>query len=86
MRFAFTHSHAFEGAQVDVEDDDSADASCLIAFGDGSHVVGTLSASGPDAHEIDVPEYRTAAGTLVTARRWRIARRPDGVWRAARIG
>lgn len=87
MRLVFPHSHAFNGALLSVEDEDAGEASCLVEFGDGVVVVAAVTVLTPDAFEIDVPEYRTAKGTVVKARRWRIARQNDGRgWRSRRIG
>lgn len=83
MRFLFPHSHAFPGGRVVVEDDDKAGPECLVEFGDGVTVIAQWRPAG-DAIRLSVPTYRTAKGTQVAARNWRLARRKDGVWRSER--
>jgi hypothetical protein len=84
MRFAFPRSHAFRRGRVTVEDDGKAGPDCLVEFGDGVTVIAQWQADD-DAIRLFVPHYRTAKGTLVTARRWRLARGEDGLWRSERL-
>ncbi len=84
MRFSFPHSHAFPGGRVTVDEDDAAEGACEVEFA-GVTVIGAWSREGAALH-LDVPTYRTAHGTQVTGRRWRIARGKDGGWRSQRIG
>lgn len=84
MRFAFPHSHAFRRGRVTVDDDGKVGPECLVEFGDGVTVIAQWQADG-DAIGLSVPDYRTAKGTLVTARNWRLARSRDGVWRSERM-
>ncbi len=83
MRFAFPRSHAFPGGRVVVEDDAKAGSKCLVEFGDGVTVIADWRRA-KDAIELSVPAYRTAKGTQVVARNWRLAKRKDGVWRSER--
>jgi len=84
MRFTFPHSHGFRQGRVKVEDDETATPDCLVEFGDGITVLAQWQNDG-DAIRLAVPDYRTARGTLVTARTWRLAKGKDGLWRSARI-
>jgi hypothetical protein len=84
MRFPFPHSHAFRGGRVIVDEDARAGPECLVEFGDGVTVISEWHAVG-DAIQLSVPAYRTAKGTQVAARTWRLVRRKDGVWRSERV-
>lgn len=84
MRFLFPHSHAFRKGRVTVDDDGKAAPDCLVEFGDGVTVIAEWQAEG-DAIRLVVPDYRTARGTLVTARTWRLAKGKDGNWRSERV-
>ena len=75
MRFVFPRSHAFRKGRVAVDDDGRAGPECLVEFGDGVTVIAEWQADD-DAIRLSVPDYRTAKGTLVTARTWRLARGP----------
>ncbi len=84
MRFLFPHSHAFRKGRVTVDDDGKAAPDCLVEFGDGVTIIAEWQAAG-DAIRLAVPDYRTARGTLVTARTWRLAKGKDGNWRSERV-
>ena len=84
MRFVFPHSHAFAGGRVLVEDDGAAAGAGEVEFADGSVVVAAWRQEGDD-FQLEVPSYRTARGTEVAARRWRVTEGRDGVWRTRRI-
>lgn len=84
MRFVFPNSHAFRKGRVTVDDDGKAGPECLVEFGDGVTVIAEWQAED-DAIRLAVPAYRTAKGTLVTERSWRLARGSDGVWRSERM-
>lgn len=84
MRFLFPHSHAFRKGRVTVDDDGKAAPDCLVEFGDGVTIIAEWQAEG-DAIRLAVPDYRTARGTLVTARIWRHAKGKDGNWRSERL-
>lgn len=83
MRFVFPHSHAFPGGHVIVEDDAAREPECLVEFGDGVTVIAEWR-SADGAIDLRVPAYRTAKGTQVAARDWRLVQRKDGVWRSER--
>lgn len=84
MRFVFPHSHAFQRGQVAIDDDRTSGPECLVEFGDGVTVIGKWQADD-DAIRLAIPDYRTAKGTLVKARTWRIVRGKDGSWRSERF-
>lgn len=84
MRFAFPHSHAFPRGRVVVEDDGSDGPECLVEFGGGVSVIGHWQRNG-EAIDLHVPTYRTARGTQVAARDWRLKERKDGVWQSERV-
>ena len=84
MRFTFPHSHAFRRGRVAVDDDGKAGPEGLVEFGDGITVAAQWRTED-DAIRLDVPDYRTAKGTLVTARTWRLVRDKRGVWRSERL-
>jgi hypothetical protein len=83
MRFMFPHSHAFPGGRVVVENDAKPGPECLVEFGDGMTVIAEWR-SADDAMRLSIPTYRTAKGTQVAARNWRLVQRKDGVWRSQR--
>jgi hypothetical protein len=85
MRFGFPHSHAFPNGRVAVEDDGGAPPRCLAEFGDGVVVVAEWRRDGPDII-LSVPAYRTARGSPIAPRRWRLSRGRDGSWRSRGMG
>lgn len=84
MRFVFPDSHAFRRGRLAIDDEGNAGPECLVEFGDGVTVIAEWRA-GDDTIRLSVPDYRTAKGTLVTARSWRVARGHDGLWRTERL-
>lgn len=66
-----------------VEDDAKTGPECLVEFGDGVTVIAEWRLVN-DAIHLFVPAYRTAKGTPVAARNWRLVQRKDGVWRSER--
>lgn len=84
MRFVFPHSHGFRGGRVIVEDDGTTGTQCLVEFGDGVTVISECHRVGDTIH-LRVPAYRTAKGTQVGTRDWRLVQRSDGVWRSERV-
>lgn len=83
MRFVFPHSHAFPGGRVVVEGDAGTGPECLVEFGDGVTVIAEWRAASDVIH-LSVPAYRTAKGTQVVARNWRLVQRKGRVWRSER--
>lgn len=81
MRFVFSHSHAFPGGRVVVDDDAKTEPTCLVEFGDGVTVIAEWHPAS-DAIHLSVPAYRTAKGTRMAARNWRLVQRKGGVWRS----
>ncbi|MGC4252924.1 MAG: hypothetical protein QM605_16055 [Sphingobium sp.] len=84
MHIIFTHSHAFPGGRVTVEDEGDAGPGCLVEFGDGVTVMAEWREEGEDMI-LAIPAYRTAKGTDIEPHRWRLARDKDGVWRSRPI-
>lgn len=60
-----------------VDDDGKTGPECLAEFGDGVTVIAQWETDG-DALRLSVSEYRTASGTLVKPRNWRIVRDGEG--------
>lgn len=83
MRFLFPHSHAFPGGRVALEEDGNTGPECVVEFGDGTAVIAEWHGAG-EGGDLFVPTYRTAKGTRVEARAWRIVQREDGVYRSER--
>lgn len=81
MRFSFPHSHAFPGAELRIEDAEATEGKCVVEFGDGMVVIGDWH-SDHRPIVLDVPAYRTARGTDVDARRWRLVQDQQGRWRS----
>ncbi|MCM5689767.1 hypothetical protein M8037_13305 [Sinorhizobium meliloti] len=71
MRFSFTHSHAFQGGRLTIEDAEATEGSCVVEFSDGSAMIGEWHPDGADIL-LKIPAYRTAKGTDVAAQSWRI--------------
>jgi hypothetical protein len=84
MRFAFPHSHAFRRGRVTVNDDGRAGPECLVAFSDGVTVIGVWQRDGEALH-LSIPTYRTAKGTQIAPRSWRLVQAKDGTWRSERV-
>ncbi len=85
MRFSFPHSHAFQGGRVAVEDTGEGEGACMVEFGDGITVIGEWRPAD-NGIRLEVPTYRTARGTEVAARGWRLVQGKDRVWRSRREG
>ncbi len=83
MRFTFTHSHAFSGGRVAVEDLGDTSPSGLVEFGDGVTILAEWRRDGADIL-LDVSAYRTAKGTEIGPKRWRLAQDENGRWRTDR--
>lgn len=81
MRFTFSHSHAFPGSRVAIEDAEATEGMCVVEFSDGVALIGEWHPDG-DAIHLKVPAYRTARGTDIDAQSWRLVRGDDGLWRA----
>jgi len=84
VRFVFPYSHAFQRGRVTVDDDQQTGPGCLVEFGDGVAVVAEWHAAG-NVLQLSIPSYRTAKGTQVAARTWRLVQGDDGVLRSERI-
>ncbi|MGD9922623.1 MAG: hypothetical protein AB7V13_14450 [Pseudorhodoplanes sp.] len=84
MRFVFPHSHAFRRGRVTVDDDQKEGPGCLVEFGDGVTVIAEWRTVDNAIH-LSIPTYRTAKGTQVAPRTWRLVRAKDGLWRSERI-
>lgn len=84
MRFSFSHSHAFPGGRLTVDDDGKPGSECLVEFGDGVTVIAEWRRSDADII-LSIPSYRTGKGSQVEKRIWRLAQRADGVWRSQRL-
>lgn len=83
MRFSFTHSHAFPGGRLTVEDAEATEGTCVVEFSDGSAMIGEWHPDGDDIL-LRIPAYRTAKGTDVDAQSWRLVLNKDGEWRSQR--
>lgn len=81
MRFVFTHSHAFPGGRVLLEDDGTAGPACTVVFADGTRLKGEWRREGADIL-LDVPPYATAKGTEIDAHHWRLVLGGEGIWRS----
>lgn len=84
MRFFFSQSHAFPGGRVAVEETGAAAGTCIVEFGDGVTVIGEWHPADGGIR-LDIPSYRTAKGTAVTARSWLLQQTGDGSWRSRRV-
>lgn len=84
MRLVFPHSHVFHGGRVALEEDAGAESQCLVEFGDGGTVIAECRRVA-DAFHLSLPAYRTAKGTQIAARNWRLVRRAGGSWRSERM-
>jgi hypothetical protein len=82
MRFTFTHSHAYLGGRVAVEDAGDAAPGGVVEFGDGVTILGAWRRDGADVL-LDIPAYKTAKGTEIGPKRWRLAQGEDGIWHTA---
>ncbi|HMO28072.1 hypothetical protein [Enterovirga sp.] len=83
MRFVFTHSHAFPGSRVSVEEDGEPGPGCLVEFSDGTIVMSECRMEGEDIL-LHVPPYRTARKHAVEGRTWQLSKAADGTWRCRR--
>ncbi len=81
MRFTFPHSHAYPGGRVAISDDGETGSEGMVTFGDGVTVIAEWRSQGDGIH-LSVPAYRTAKGTRIAAKSWRLTQRKDGVWRS----
>lgn len=82
MRFTFTHSHAFPGGRVAVQDAGDAAPAGIVEFGDGVTILADWRREGADVL-LDIPAYKTAKGTEIGPKRWRLAQGEDRIWRTS---
>lgn len=66
------HTHLYPGAKGRLAEP-PADGPALVEFSDGVAVTGRM-----EGETLAMPAYRTAAGTKVDAKRWRLAFNADG--------
>ena len=71
-----THTHLFPGHRGKITglekiSDPGKGGDCLVAFSDGSATPASMTKTG-NGWQLDTQPYRTAAGTEVAAKRWRI--------------
>lgn len=83
MRFSFSHSHAFPGSRLSIEDAEASEGTCVVEFADGSATIGEWHPDGDDI-VLEIPDYRTAKGTDVAAQSWRLVQNKKGEWRSQR--
>ena len=72
-----SHTHLYPGHRGKVSGaaqiaDLPEDRNCVVEFSDGSAAAARLSRSG-NAWQLDTKPYRTAAGTDIAAKCWRIS-------------
>jgi len=84
MRFVFPHSHAFHRGRVVVRDETGTEPECVIEFADGVTVLGTWKPAR-DGIQLCVPAYRTAKGTQIPSKSWRIVQAKNGLSRVERV-
>ena len=78
MILGFTHTHAYPGAKARPHDAQALAAGpCTVEFSDGVRVPATLHRAG-DGWELAIDAHRTARGTAIAGKRWRL--RVDGQW------
>lgn len=83
MRFIFTHSHAFPGGTVVLENAAASPSVAAVEFVDGVALEADCRREGED-FILEIPAYRTGKGTAVGAKRWRIARKAGDGWQSVR--
>jgi hypothetical protein len=72
MIIGFTHTHAYPGAQANLHQAETLAAGpCTVEFGDGVMVPATLCRAG-DGWKLAIDGYRTARGTAIPGKRWRL--------------
>lgn len=79
------HTHLYPSARIRIEDPETAAGAGLrLSFSDLAHASGQLLAREGLAWLIAVGPYRTAAGTAIPAKHWRLEPLPGepGVYRA----
>ncbi len=72
-----THTHLYPGHRGEIRDLDriaglSREMDCLVEFSDGQVTVARLSIQNGD-WQLDANAYKTAAGTAIAGKRWRIS-------------
>ena len=77
-----THTHLYPGHRGRISGlvqmtDLPAGGDCQVEFSDGSMALARISKSGEN-WLLDTDAYRTAAGTDIAAKRWRICLEADG--------
>ncbi|HLI14271.1 MAG TPA: hypothetical protein VKY65_21965 [Alphaproteobacteria bacterium] len=80
MRISFHHSHAYPGCRATIADlprEAGRAATALVEFSDGAISSATWESAGDGEIAIAVDAYRTARGTHVARKQWRL-RRADG--------
>ncbi len=86
MIIGFTHTHAYPGAKAKLHEAGTLAAGpCTVEFSDGTRVPAALHRAG-ESWELDVAAYRTARGTAIAGKRWRMRAEGDGLKVIARAG
>lgn len=82
MILRFADSHAYPGCRVTLAE---AGGDTLAEFSDGSTAPAMAERQGA-GWDIRIAAYRTARGTAITARNWRLSPAGDGWTVTARLG
>ena len=82
LSFDASHTHLFPGHQGVVRGMKSAlqtgqRCDCIVEFTDGAAAVGTVEALSDGDLQLDVGAYKTAAGTAIPEKSWRVHVTPD---------
>ena len=86
MIIGFTRTHAYPGAKAKLHEAGTLAAGpCAVEFSDDAQVPAALHRAGEN-RELDVAAYRTARGTAIAGKRWRMRAEGDGLKLIARAG
>lgn len=82
MRFELSHTHAYPGCRVRTEPAEPADreGDAVVELGDGNVLAGRYALDANDV-ALSIPAHRTARGTPIVAKRWRLRRIGQSEWK-----
>lgn len=86
MRVLLKDSHAYPGCRVELPEGlPASDRDVLVGFSDGIEAPGRIEAVAGGDPVLTVAAYRTARGTRIERKSWRLRQGKDGWTVAARL-
>ncbi|MDK8872256.1 MULTISPECIES: hypothetical protein [Paracoccus] len=86
MRVLLRDTHAYRGCRLALPDGvPDRDRDVIVGFSDGIEVPGRLTVTQTSGPVLDIAAYRTARGTRIVRKSWRLRQDNEGWVIAARL-